>query len=213
MNNVDKLTRPYTDRIEMEEEGRARNVTVEHPALLDQLNEAILSSQTMVKRGTTLASQRNVLDASAFMLQTAIHQGLKLMWAQYRDDPMPKDLKQALRVWHYQFRKEVMDRQLSADSVWKHVRHTNAWITQIETKFDPPVTLEVTRPCPTCDKQFVYNEYNDRVASVIVTWQRSFDKSVAQCRACGQSWVGESELRQLRYDIDQKDTIWETFDS
>jgi hypothetical protein len=208
MNNIDKLTRPYTDRLELEEEGQRRNVAVEHPALLDQLEDAIVSSQTMVKRGSTLASQRNVLDASAFMLETAIAQALKLMWAQYRDDPMPKQLKQALRQWHVQFRKEVMDRQLSADTVWKHVRHTNNWIAQIETKFDPPVTLEVTRPCPICDKQFVYNEYNERVASVVVTWQRSFDKSVAQCRACGQAWVGESELRQLRYDIDQKDTLW-----
>jgi len=207
MNNVDRLTRPYTDRIEMREDGRTTNVTVEHPALLDQLDQAIVSSQSMVKRGTTLASQRNVLDASAFMLQTAIAQSIRLMWSQYRDDPTPKDLKHALTAWHWQFRKEVRDRQLTADSVWKHVRHTNAWIAQIETKFDPPVTLEVTRPCPTCDKQFVYNGYNERVASVVVTWHRSFDKSVAQCRACGQSWVGESELRQLRYDIDQKDTL------
>lgn len=208
MNNIDKLTRPYTDRIELEEDGRRNTVTVEHPALLDQLDDAILSSQTMVKRGSTLASQRSVLDASAFMLQHAIRQAIKLMWAQYIDDPVPKDMKHALRLWHMQFRKEVTDRQLSADTIWKHIRHTNTWIMQIELKFDPPITLEVTRPCPDCDQQFVYNEYNERVASVVVTWQRSFDRSAAICRACGKSWVGESELRQLRYDIDQRDTLW-----
>jgi hypothetical protein len=208
MNNVDKLTRPYTDRIELEENGKTNTVTVEHPALLDQLNESILSSQSLGRRGSTLASQRNVLDASAYMLQHAIEQALKLMWAQYNDKPMPKDHKRALQAWHTHFRKQVTDRQLTADNVWKHVRHTSNWIKQIETKFDPPITLEVTRPCPDCGHQFVYNEHNERVSAVIVTWQRSFDKSLATCRGCDKSWVGESELRQLRYDIDQKDSLW-----
>lgn len=208
MNNVDKLTRPYQDRIEQDEGGHRTTVTIRRPPLLDQLEEAIFSSQTTSKRGSTLASQRNVLDASAFMLRQAITGSIQKMWTMYHEDRMPGDPKQALRVWQMRFRKLAQDRQLHPDTVWKIVRQTNTWINAIELKFDPPITLEMTRPCPTCEKQHVYNEHNERVAAVIITWQKSFERSQAQCRACGQIWLGESELRQLRYDVDQKDTLW-----
>jgi transcription elongation factor Elf1 len=133
---------------------------------------------------------------------------MSLLWTRYNEDRMPTDLKQALRVWQTRFRKLAQDRNLNPDAIWKVVRQTNAWINAIELKFDPPITLEMTRPCPKCEHQHVYNEHNERVSAVIITWQKSFDKSLAQCRACGQTWLGESELRQLRYDVDQKDTLW-----
>jgi hypothetical protein len=208
LNNVDKLTQPYQDRIEQDEGGHRTTVTIRRPALLDQLEEAIFSSQTLSKRGSTLASQRNVLDASAFMLRQAITTSMSMLWTRYNEDRMPTDLKQALRLWQTRFRKLAQDRNLNPDTIWKVVRQTNAWINAIELKFDPPITLEMTRPCPKCEHQHVYNEHNERVAAVIITWQKSFDKSLAQCRACGQTWLGESELRQLRYDVDQKDTLW-----
>ena len=208
LNNVDKLTQPYQDRIEQEQGGHRTSVTVRRPALLDQLEEAIFSSQTVSNRGSSLASQRNVLDASAFMLRHAITGSVAKLWTMYFEDRMPTDLKRALRVWQTRFRKEATDRNLHADTVWKIVRQTNTWINSIELKFDPPITLEMTRPCPNCEHQHVYNEHNERVAAVIITWQKSFDRSLAQCRACGQTWLGESELRQLRYDVDQKDTLW-----
>lgn len=207
LNNVDKLTQTHKEAVEIEENGKVEVLWVEREALLDQLERAIASSQTSVKRGASLASQRSVLDASAYMLNYAIRQALNLMWAQYIDYRMPKNTKNALRQWQMVFRKEASDRSLSAESVWKHVRQTNSWIKSIELKFDPPITLEVTRPCPSCETQHVYDQYNERVTAVVVTWQKSFEKSQAHCRACDQYWVGESELRQLRYDIDQRDTL------
>lgn len=208
LNNVDKLSQPYKEAVEIEENNKIKVLWVEREALLDQLERAVASSQTAVRRGSTLASQRSVLDASAYMLNHAIREAMRLMWVQYIDSRMPKSTKQALRQWQMKFRQEASNRGLSAETVWKHVRQTQSWIKIIELKFDPPITLEVTRPCPSCETQHVYDQYNERVTAVVVTWHKSFEKSQAHCRSCDQYWVGESELRQLRYEIDQRDTPW-----
>ena len=207
LNNVDRLTQPHKESIEIDEGGEVKRLWLDREPLLDQLESAIASSQTTVRRGASLASQRSVLDASAYMLNQAIRGALKLMWDQYIDAPMPKNTKNALRQWQMKFRKEVTTRDLTADAVWKHVRQTGSWIKSIELKFDPPITLEVTRPCPSCETQHVYDQHNERVTAVVVTWHKSFEKSQAVCRACSRYWVGESELRQLRYEIDQRDTL------
>ena len=139
------------------------------------------------------------------MLQDAIRNSLNQMWTRYTDKPLPKDLKHAVRKFHYIFRTITTERQLKTETIWKIIRTTDVWIRQIEMKFDPPVTLEVTRSCPNCEHKHVYNESNEQVAAVVITWHKSFDKSIATCRACDQNWVGESELRQLRWEIDQRD--------
>lgn len=206
LENVGKLTKPYVETVEQEQHGKTKTIKITHPPLLDQLDQAILSNQTTVKRGGSLASQRNVLDASAYMLQDALFQEMYSMWTRHIHAPMPQNLTHALKTWHVQIRKLTMDGRMKNDTLWRYARRTSSWIAQIETKFDPPVTLEVTRPCPRCNNQYVYNDTNERVAAVVIVWQKSFDKSNALCRSCGQHWYGERELRQLRYDIDQRDT-------
>jgi uncharacterized protein with PIN domain len=140
------------------------------------------------------------------MLQDAIRNSLNQLWTRYSDKPLPKDLKQGVRKFHLLFRTITTERELKPEAIWKIIRITDVWIRQIEMKFDPPFTLEVTRRCPGCERKHVYNESNEQVAAVVITWHKSFDKSIATCRACGRTWVGESELRQLRWEIDQRDT-------
>lgn len=164
----------------------------------------------MVKRGGTLASQRNVIDTSAMMLQDAIRGELMSMWSRILHAQMPNDLVAATQQWHLALRNQVDAGRAKAGRVWQAVRRTGAWVLQIEAKFDPPVTLEVTRPCPSCGHKHVYDADNDRVAAVVIVWQKSFANSSAVCRACQRTWYGESELRQLRYEIDERDTsIWD----
>lgn len=206
LENVNRLTQPYTDRVSQDQDGHHTTVLVRQPALVDQLSNAVYSTQNAASRGGGLASQRSVLDASALMLQDAIRNSLASIWSRYSHKPIPKDLKQAIRQFHLMFRTITVDRKLNPKTVWSVVRTTDRWVSQIEMKLDPPVTLEVTRPCPHCRAKYVYNESNEQVAAVVITWHKAFDKSIAACRACDQSWVGESELRQLRWEIDQHDT-------
>lgn len=206
LENVERLTKPYVDRVEQDTRGSTKTVKVTHPPLFDQLDQAVHSTQTTLGRGGALASERNVIDTSAWMLRDAIRQELHRMWTKIINRAMPETLTDATRIWHLEFRVKVQDGKIPRDSVWAAVRRTSTWVKQIQLKFDPPVTLEVTRPCPQCTRRFVYNEHNERVFAVVIVWQKTFSNSNASCRACGHTWYGESELRQLRYDIDTRDT-------
>jgi hypothetical protein len=205
-NNIDRLTRTHSVPVQLEN-GPEKSITIDRPPLLAQLAAAVVSSQTTGGQGGGLASERNVLDASAMMLNDAIRQSVERMWAAYTDRPLPRNLVNAVRVWNVRYRREVRDAQMDADTIWKTVRRTDSWIKQIDLKFDPPITMEMTRPCPNCGHQHGYNSENDRVHAVVITWQKSFDQSVATCRVCNKSWYGENELRQLRWEIDQNDTM------
>lgn len=206
LENVDRLTRTYQEVVEQEIDGKRQTVKIAQKPLLDQLEESIYSTQTTVRRGGALASERNVIDASAYMLRETIADTISRMLKPYHK-PVTQSMKTGLRRWYVAFKHDVETNRPSEKVVWHAIKETGSWIRAIETKFDPPVTLEVTRPCPNCDYKHVYTEDNDQVAAVVITWQKSFDKSEAICRACGQRWYGESELRKLRYEIDQRDTL------
>lgn len=206
LENVDRLTQPYEEVVEQEVNGKRQTVKISRKALFDQLEESIYSTQTSARRGGALASERNVIDASAYMLRATIHDAIFRMHRPYRRRPV-RSMKSALRQWYVSFKEDVERNRPSEKVVWRMIKETGAWIRAIETKFDPPITLEVTRPCPNCEHQHVYTEDNEQVAAVVITWQKSFDKSEANCRACDKSWYGESELRSLRYEIDQRDAL------
>jgi hypothetical protein len=203
--NIDRLTKTHREPVDRVIDGKRQVVYVEHDPLLDQLNDAVTSNQTYSKKGGSLASQRNVLDASALMLQDAIRQTLTRNWTKTSWKRVPRDLTKAVDVWHRRLELAARNGEITAKTLWRAVNLTKSWAHAIEQKFDPPITLEVTRPCPLCDVKYVHNDFDERVAAVVITWRKSFEKSFATCRACDHSWYGESELRQLRWEIDKKD--------
>jgi hypothetical protein len=205
---VDRLTQPYKVRVTSEQDGVPENRTIDLPPLLEQLNDAIKSTQTSVRRGKTLANERSVIDASALMLEAGIRESLRVMWHDLFGSAIrPRSLSRQVAGWHVEFRKRALDGSIHADQVWRLAKLVQGWTRQIDLKFDPPVTLEITRPCPNCDTSHVFDFMGDRVAAVVISWRRSFDNSAALCRSCAKSWVGESELRQLRWEIDTHDKI------
>ena len=203
--NINRLTLPHREPVDQVVDGKRQTTYVEHDALLVQLDQAVSSSQTFSKKGGSLASERSMLDASALMLQDAIRQTLTRNWTKVSWKRVPKDLTKAVGVWHRRLELAARNGEVTAKVLWRAVQLTKTWIFAIEQKFDPPITLEVTRPCPECDVQYVYNQFDERNAAVVITWRKSFERSFASCRACDRAWYGESELRQLRWEIDQRD--------
>ena len=210
-DDVDKLTKRYKQVILQEVDGpevKLEKAEVMLDPLLVQLANAIGSSQSVAARGGGDISTRSVLDASALMLMTDIEEDIKGLW-QALFEPQrrarPVEPVRAVRQMMMQINKLVLDDRMEGEQLLKVKQIFQSWVYQIETKFDPPVVIEITRPCPNCHQSFVYDEFNDRMLALVVEWRKSFENSVAVCRACGQSWLGQNELRQMRFDLDQLD--------
>lgn len=218
-NNVDKLTKPYKSVILQEIDGpevKIERTEITLKPLLIQLAEAIGSSQSIAARGGGDASTRSVLDAGALMLMTDIEEDLRGLWMSVfspQRKARPVDPITAVRQIMVQLNKLVLDNRIDNDELWKINQVFGGWVFQIDAKFDPPVIIEVTRPCPDCHESFVYDEFSDRLLALVVEWHKSFEDSSAQCRACGKSWVGQMELRQMRYDLDRLDEQLDLSDS
>lgn len=208
--DINKLTLPYKQSILQEMGGPEVELVKQEitlKPLLVQLQEAIGSSQSIVARGGGDMSTRSVLDAGALMLMTDIEEDLKGLWDTLHPEPKarPFDTVRAVRLLMVAVNKLVMDNRLENEELQKVNIIVGSWVDQIEMKFDPPVVIEVTRPCPKCHESFVFDEYNDRVLALVVEWRKSFEHSSAQCRACSYTWLGQTELRQMRWELDQLD--------
>ena len=210
-DSVDKLTRPYKETVIQDGGGPKVELikhTVDFKPLLMQLQEAIGSSQSMVSRGSSDISTRSVLDAGALMLMTTIEDELKDLWLAFFNGVLaskPLETGRAIRQLLIRINKTVMDNKIDNDELWKTKNVIARWVELIETKFDPPVVIEVTRPCPQCRASFVFDEFNDRYLALVVEWHKSFETSSAECRSCGYTWMGQTELRQMRWALDQLD--------
>lgn len=209
--DIDRLTLPYKQTI-VQEVGESE-IAVEKREILfkplfTQLQDAIGSSQSVAARGGGDMSTRSVLDASALMLMADIEDDLRSLWnlvfAPVRR-ARPVENIRSVRQLMIQINRLVMDDRLDEEELWKIKHIVHAWVTQIDAKFDPPVLIEVTRPCPHCQESFVYDEFNDRILALVVEWRKSFESSSAECRACGYTWLGQTELRQMRWELDQMD--------
>jgi len=210
-DDVDKLTKRYKQVILQEVDGpevKLEKSEVWLEPLLVQLANAIGSTQSMSARGGGDISTRSVLDASALMLMTDIEEDIKGLWMTVfapQRRARPVEPVRAVRQIMMQINKLVLDNRIDSEDLFKVKQIFQGWVYQIESKFDPPVLIEVTRPCPSCHQSFVYDEFNDRLLALVVEWRKSFENSVAVCRACGKSWLGQTELRQMRFDIDRLD--------
>lgn len=205
-DRIESLTKPNTVVVAAEDEkGNQTKTKVVVDSLLEQLENAVQSTQLYgVKRGAALANTRNVLDLSALVLLGQISEELEVMRHEINDfRPRRPSLVEAVQQFYAHLQLAVQYQpDLPLEPILKTLGY---WVNAINVKFDPPVVLDITRPCPECGADYVFDEYDDRHRAVVISWKKTFDKSRAECRACGQSWVGESELRQLRWDIDRRD--------
>jgi hypothetical protein len=209
---VDKLTRPYRQDIMQETDGPDGETTVKKSyitlhSLLDQLDSSIGSSNSATARGGGDPSTRSVLDASALMLMHEIEQEAAQIWEFLNGTRIrPANTKLVLRRIYTKVEDMVAKKTITTETLTEITHTYTHWANQIEAKFDPPVTIVITKPCPKCDVTFVFDEYNDRTHALVIYWRKSFEQSEGVCLACGNTWLGQNELRQLRWELDQNDT-------
>lgn len=192
---LDELTKPSFDHLQQHgDDGEwLRTATVEHPPLLQQLEDAVRASIGSGKSGaSSLARERNMLDSDALYHATRIR-GLVEDWCRIRDVRVSRDMVVDLRRWYVAHNAQAEPRDEF------YTRTMRGWVTIIRGMLDRPDRLEVTTGCPVCGAKEWWDRTGTRYANPIIVEYRKGPEMLqdarALCRACDKVWQGVGQLR------------------
>lgn len=207
LDAIDALTKPYRHTVhdihgqpQLDKDEQA--VTVERPARLTQLHDAIRPSGSS-GTGSSAARERILIDSGALE-----------QWSQYRDrinaearkvDVRPdNDPAVTLRRWYV----AVESRTLTDAFEQEWVRRLGSWALAIDRRLNPPYRREVTAPCPFCGERRALDKETGQYVTAVVSecWrgEGGIDTSwFIQCRFCGQVGYSLQEVREWAYNIEQ----------
>jgi hypothetical protein len=195
---VDALTLPRTTRhIQSNEAGITCTTPIEHPPLLDQLDDAIRGTIGIGGSGS-LPNERNMLNNEALyksvLITTLIRDWARGANVEVRPDSKPRDL---LRRWYIAFAQKPASREVEG----VYLRQMGVWLGQIQTMFDPPRTQDLPGACPTCGAKEWWQDGQRFPRPLVITFHEGpdmIDNGKGMCRAC-EAVFG---IRELSYAID-----------
>jgi len=207
---VDRLTMRHQSVFETtDDDGHTRRVKVMHDGLLEQLRLSVRSSQGPRPDGSGLPSERNVLDGDAMELYQQLSDKCLQLFKDVTDTKPFKQPEANLRHWYIEFANRYQKRKVSTDRVHEALRLLTGMIAQIDTKLNPPTVIEITSPCPRCEAVYGLDDRGVYRHAVIVEsrvhYYRSLENTKAKCVHCGAQWVHGQGMRQLRWEIDEKE--------
>lgn len=205
---IDELTKTQTVAIRQESEGEVFVTKALVQPLIGQLREAIAGSISEQGQGSSLPSERNMLDSDALELYDRIEIGARKLLKHYSPGAIPfllpeQDISQAKVGIHNQFAAGKLDEQ----RILGITRTLRSWRSQIERIVSPPTSIEWLSPCPVCEATEVQVGVLGQLRSAIIIefhkpdseFDLPLSKSVASCGNCYTKWLGDYRLRELRY--------------
>lgn len=170
------------------------------PPLLDQLEQAIGSGGGTGAAGVGEKRTRAVIDPGAAELWWAIRRqvGVWLSDQHAHQTTLNMPPKQQLIAWHRNYRRAFGQPTMPdpADAGNRYL-DLKGWVSQIEAKFDPPKTIEILASCPICHSRHRTDRDTGDISSALVALVRGEGRISVVCRACGESWEDEREIRVL----------------
>lgn len=204
LDAVDGLTKPIRSRVIQDGpvgSGLAGQqvVTVELPALLDQLNDAIRGTNVKGSSGS-LPWERNMLDGDA-LFQFMLIASLIKEWARMVGSVItPDDPKATLRAWYVIY--SATPRTEAQESFYS--RKMTKWANQIVAKLNPGRVWDLPQACPDCEATVWFNPADKKPypRPLIVTYHETgpnlIQEATASCRACETKWG----IRELAHILD-----------
>lgn len=202
LENIDKLTLPIRSKVIQDTiAGQPpKTASLVQPPLLTQLEDAIRGTIGIGGSGS-LASERNMLDADALLrfsiIRTQVHEWARDAGSEIR----PQDAAGTLRAWYVKWAQKT--REIGVQRFY--MGKTASWVTQIESKLDPPRIRELPDRCPECDAFEWFNPVDKhRYLHPLIVEYRPTGPNMIQdaegiCRACDKRW----KVRELAYEIEQ----------
>lgn len=201
LDAVDDLTLPRNVKVQTDD----GHTWASEDALLVQLREAVSSSLNSGSGSGGSPWTRNVLDSAA-LYQAGIITSQIGDWCRIAGAKVTRDAVADLRAWH------VAHTSRPDHSDEFYLLQLRAWSGQIRTMVNPPKTVEITAPCPVCGQGAWTNDLGENVPNPLILTYRPESGSIwqdakAHCRACAEVWESEWRLRELRHDIDAKESV------
>lgn len=177
--------------------------TEEHPALLTLL----VTGLGMPNRSGS-SDIKIPIDAEALELWAQVRDLIRL-WCKKLHAPFGEDLPASVRVWFLAHTNAVRAGRVSAEVDSDVTRMVEGWVRMIENKFDPPEKREWENHCVA---EIHYTDADGAIQSRRCGARRinlggkeefaialNVTTLVAECRECRTKWIGEKQLRELRF--------------
>lgn len=206
LDAVDALTKPAVENVKQTtDDGEyLRTVPVEHPALLQQLADAVVPSGSNDHGGQSASdASRNVIDGQALyelmMVQRQLFEWCGLV--KIRGDRA--DLPGTLRAWYVAYLP--LNKQPESDE-W-YTRELSRWARTIEARLDRNIKQFDTRYlCPICKHARWVDENGDsQPARLVVSYKRDEDGRTSNeqviCQRCKCSWDSIDAMRELGTEL------------
>jgi len=195
---IARLTRPWTDVIPPDED-RPTYTPIDHPPMLDMLNELCRSSYGSGVGGASDPASRNLLNLEAVQLREHIDGTVRAWHRHLSKGAVPAELKAAVVSLG-----ELLAAHHAANSIpvseWERLtRMFPRWCRAIWRLYDPPTVKELVGACPNPDcEQERFQDGAGGVGSALVAWaSRGSGEVRARCRACGWVWEDPTQLALL----------------
>lgn len=202
LDAVDTLTLPVIEHLaQRTDTGRwIKTVTIEHPALLHQLEDA--GSGRTSAGSNKAAHERSPIDMQAAYLH-AQYTSQVADWCRMVNVKPARVVTRDLRSW-YAATLKINDFDPTG-----HQYILTAWARAIRTHFDPPKKFEADHPCPICGGQEHGNEFDGGAMKAIEITYRLDDTGRptgerALCRLCKAVWDGAEAVRELADEMQEK---------
>lgn len=185
------LTRPRRTKIVQDARVPFRDDTiavVEHPALLDQLEDSIRGTMGAGGGGAAMKSAMTILDTDAlhkFMQVSTLIRD----WALLTKVPLTRATRpaEALVAWYRAFTRTQPD---EARERW-YTAKMWSWVAMIEAQMDRPDTATLKDACPYCGSNTWWNPATreEYIEPLLITYRKDDDpvgSAVVTCRACAK---------------------------
>ena len=196
---VEALTKPNRTKVIQ----GTHTATITLPALLNQLEAAIIGSIVGIGGSGSLANERNMINGEALhqalKIKNAISDWCRMVGIDTRPKDKPIDL---LPRWYAAY----TSREVTLEAERFYCRQLDAWATRIVAMFNPVKVHDLPDACPICAATEWVNEKDGLSYSrpLVVTFQPDtpdlITKAQGMCRACLKVW----SARELAYEIEQK---------
>lgn len=179
---VVRLTEHHTEKV--------GDAVGECEPMLEMLRKARYPNLGRTKGG---GGSGDMFDVKAVDMYEAIDGGVRAWLGHFRDNTTGSLIELTQRLYQVLLAESAGGRLEDEERMFGMF---TTWVERIEDHFDPPHEYELTADCPDCGESHAIDE-EERLKRAVRVQVKPGRALIAECFACGQLNVGETQLTAL----------------